>query len=295
MGWELRGGRRYLYRNRRVNGKPVKEYVAADDRFGFGALMADDLERLQRRQAKVRRLARKRRSEYRERIDGLLADAAVANAGLRTATDGLLVMLGYHRHNRGEWRMRRELKQLRGAIEALQGRASGPNPLVKYDAPADDAEAIELFAKVRDGDADAQDKLHDLIRTRDWVDWLGDIGRQATRQLVWKASGDDRVWETGIAQKVNALYAELLCENPTVLERLLARRVVNGWLAVHALELELTLRPPPRRLRPGAPGRGPDPRPEAVHRGDPRTGPRPTAASAGHLGATQPRGDSDGR
>ncbi|MFB4187175.1 hypothetical protein, partial [Bacillus velezensis] len=29
-----------------------------------------------------------------------------------------------------------------------------------------------------------------------------------------------------------------------VLERLLARRVVNGWLAVHALELELTLRPP---------------------------------------------------
>ncbi|VTR96989.1 transposase : Transposase OS=Agrobacterium sp. ATCC 31749 GN=AGRO_5176 PE=4 SV=1 [Gemmata massiliana] len=33
MGWELRhGGRRY--RNRRVNGKPVKEYLGADDRFG---------------------------------------------------------------------------------------------------------------------------------------------------------------------------------------------------------------------------------------------------------------------
>lgn len=29
-----------------------------------------------------------------------------------------------------------------------------------------------------------------------------------------------------------------------MLERLLARRVVNGWLAVHALELELTVRPP---------------------------------------------------
>ena len=31
MGWELRHRRRYLYRNRRVNGRPVKEYVAADD------------------------------------------------------------------------------------------------------------------------------------------------------------------------------------------------------------------------------------------------------------------------
>jgi hypothetical protein len=58
-------GRRYLYRNRRVSGKLVKEYVAADDRFGFGAVMADDLRRLQRRQA---------RAEYRARIDALLAD-----------------------------------------------------------------------------------------------------------------------------------------------------------------------------------------------------------------------------
>ena len=40
MGWELRHGRRYLYRNRRVNGKPVKEYVAADDLFGFGELIS---------------------------------------------------------------------------------------------------------------------------------------------------------------------------------------------------------------------------------------------------------------
>jgi hypothetical protein len=36
----------------------------------------------------------------------------------------------------------------------------------------------------------------------------------------------------------------LLGATPTVLERLLARRVVNGWLLVHTLELELTLRPP---------------------------------------------------
>ena len=41
-----------------------------------------------------------------------------------------------------------------------------------------------------------------------------------------------------------ALRDELLGKNPSVLEELLVRRVVNGWLATHALELELTLRPP---------------------------------------------------
>src|SRR5688572_6169249 len=131
MGWELRDGRRYLYRNRRVNGRPVKEYLAADDRFGFGALMADDLERLRRRYAKVRRLTQTRRAEYRDRIDGLLADAAAANAELRTATDGLLTALGYHRHNRGEWRMRREMMTRKTLMEALKPKNDGPNPLVK--------------------------------------------------------------------------------------------------------------------------------------------------------------------
>src|SRR6185503_4300464 len=64
-------------------------------------------------------------------------------------------------------------------------------------------------------------------------------------QLAWMACGGDRAWDAGITQKANALHNELLGEKPSVLERLLARRVVNGWLAVHALELELTLRPPP--------------------------------------------------
>ncbi len=244
MGWELRHGRRYLYRNRRVNGRPVKEYLAADDRFGFGELMAHDLDRLLRRQAKLRRLTRQARAECRQRIDGLLADAASANAELRAAADGLLVALGYRRHNRGEWRMRRELKGLRAAIDALQKQTVGPRPVVKYDAPADDAEAVELFAKARAGDEQALGRLAALIRERKWVDWLGDLGRQATRQLVCKASGGDPAWEEGITLKANALHHELLGPDPTVLERLLIRRVVNGWLATHSLELEFTIRPP---------------------------------------------------
>jgi hypothetical protein len=245
MGWELRhGGRWYLYRNHRVNGKPVKEYLAARDGFGFGELMAHDLHRLQTRQRKVRKLTRKARAESRERIDRILGEAGEANVTLRTVAAGILHTLGYHQHHRGEWRMRRELANLKTVIEQLTQRAAGPAPLLKYQAPAEDAEAVEVFAKARAGDAEAQGKVQSLLRNRQWVGWIGDLGRQATRQLIVKAAGGDAVWEEGIILKANALREQLLGQNPTVLEELLVRRVVNGWVAVHALELELTLRPP---------------------------------------------------
>ncbi len=293
MGWEVRhGGRTYLYRNRRVNGKPVKEYLAAKDRFGFGELAASDLASLQRREAEVRRLTRQRRAESRARVGTLLGAAAAANADLRAVADGLLVALGYRKHHRGEWRMRRELKSLRAALDALQARAAGPSPLVRYAAPADDAAAVELFAQARAGEAGALDRVHALIRERGWADWVGDLGKQATRQLVARAAGGDPVWEAGITQKVNALRRELLGERPSVLEELLVRRVVNGWVATHVLELELTLRPPldPRdRAHLDAALT----RAEAVRRGDPRAGPRPPAAGAGDPGATERRRGAD--
>ncbi len=244
MGWEFRHGRRYLYRNRRVNGKAVKEYLAADDRFGFGELMADDLARLQRRAATLRALTRRAGAEFRARIDELLGAAGSANDAIRVLADGVLHALGYHRHHRGEWRMKRDLATVKAAVQELKARAAGPTPLVRYAAPADDAEAVELFAQARAGDAAAQNKVGALIRDRGWVDWLGNLGRQATRQLILKAAGGDPVWEAGIAEKANALRRELMGERPTVLEELLVRRVVNGWVATHALELELTVRPP---------------------------------------------------
>lgn len=237
-------GRRYLYRNRRVNGKPVKEYLAADDPLGFGEVMARDLERLRKREAKVRALRQASRAEFRARVDGLVVAAAAANGELRTVAEGILYAAGFRRHNRGEWRMKRELLQLKALVDQLKEKQAGAAPLVRYDAPADDAEAVEAFAKARAGDQAAADRVHAMIRDKRWVDWIGDLGRQATRQLVLKAAGRDPVWEAGITQKANALRRELLGEKPTVLEEVLARRVVNGWLAVHALELEQTLRPP---------------------------------------------------
>lgn len=244
MGWELRHGRCYLYRNHRVNGQPVKEYLAADDKFGFGKVLAYDLHRLQRREAKLRSRTRKARGKYRRRIDDLLTATTRANMDLRIIAEGVLSALGYHRHNRGEWRMKRDLAQLKNALAILEKQLSDKKPLLQYDAPANDAEAVELFTKARAGDEEARSRIPALIRERNWQEWLGNIGRQATRQLIYKAAGGDPVWEAGIAQKMNDILDELLGENPTMLEKLLVRRVVNSWIATHTLELELTLRPP---------------------------------------------------
>lgn len=249
MGWERRGGRYYLYRNRRVNGRPVKEYLGCQDPWGFGELLADDLDRLRRRQAKVRRLTRQHVAVQRGRVDQFVAAVAAENDRLRTVADGVLSALGYHRHHQGEWRMRRDLNELRRQIAGLTSVLNrGPNPVVLFEPPADDAEAVDVFARARAGDEQAQVQVRGLIRTRRWREWLGNIGRQATVQLIAQAAGGDAVFEAGLIERTNQLRDELRGPNPSPLEDLLVRRVVNGWLAVHHLELELAVRPP-RDLR----------------------------------------------
>ena len=245
MGWEFRhGGRLYLYRNRRVHGRPVKEYLAADEASGFGFVMADNLSRIQKREAQVRDLVRIARSEFRQRVEGLVNDVVIANAELRVVSDGILISTGFHRHHRGEWRMKRELAALTKLVMQLKTDPAKVSPLVSYQAPADDPKAVELFGRARAGDATALTEVRRMICEKKWIDWLGDLGRQATRQLIVKAAGGDVVWESGLTAKVNLLHQELLGDSATVLEVLLVRRVLNGWIAVHALELELTVRPP---------------------------------------------------
>lgn len=206
--------------------------------------MACDLTRSRGRHAEARAVERDIRAAGRSRVEGMTTAVGVADAGLRAVADGLLSALGYHRHHRGEWRMRREHAGLKAPVEQTQKQTTGPSPAVRYDAPATDAEVVAVFAQARAGDASALDRVRAVIRDRGWLDWVGDLGRQDTRQFVVKAAGGDPVWEAGITEKANALRRQLLGDSPSVLEGLLVRRAVNGWVAVHALELELTVRPP---------------------------------------------------
>lgn len=102
MSWETRSnGKRYYTRSRRVGGRIQREYVGGGT---VGELVSklDEIDRESRLlEAELIRLAR----QQAERMDESLADfeELAENIGR-----GLLIVAGYHQHNRSEWRKRNE-------------------------------------------------------------------------------------------------------------------------------------------------------------------------------------------
>jgi hypothetical protein len=130
----------YLYRNRRVDGKPVKEYIASRDQFGFWYEWEDRLERIRKRVSKLRKLEREAEVKKRTEIDQLLRAVEVANADLRILVEGILYAIGFHKHKRGEWRMNRIfMKELQKRIDNLKEQVEAhSSPLINYQAPDDE-------------------------------------------------------------------------------------------------------------------------------------------------------------
>ena len=131
--------------------KPAKEYLAAYDASGFGFVMSDNLARIQKREAQLRDLVRISRSEFRERVAGLVHAVSIANSELRFVSDGILISTGYHRHHRGKWRTKRELAALTKLVMQLKTDPAKVAPLVSYQAPVDDPKAVELFSRLGPG------------------------------------------------------------------------------------------------------------------------------------------------
>ena len=229
MGWEMRHGtHRYLYRNCRVNGKPVKQYLSRDDEAGLGEIMGECFAVIQEKGRLLRNLKRGRRQEFRREIDTLINDSSSANDELRSVIVGLLYSLGYHKHNRGEWRMQRIMQQLEEFSRELQAQKADASPMINCRAPSDDTEALTLIEQARSGDKTAQLQVHQLIRDRKLQDVLGDLGKQSTEQLFDKSAAGDPVWRAAITEKARNLRDELLGSNPSILEELLVRRILNG-------------------------------------------------------------------
>src|SRR5262249_20609516 len=103
MSWDKKargheGG--YLYRNKRVNGRPVKVYVGRGPAAEMAALL-DEREREQRQAARLKVLE--------ERAALALADLALGRAReLANLLATAVVVVGGFRQHRGEWRRRRE-------------------------------------------------------------------------------------------------------------------------------------------------------------------------------------------
>lgn len=101
MGWEVRGNRTYYYRSVRVGDRVVKEYCG-DGLSGSRAAEQDAKERQQRHDERMRlRAERERWTELERSLNDLddLTDTLVAAE---------LLAAGFHRHDRGAWRRRRD-------------------------------------------------------------------------------------------------------------------------------------------------------------------------------------------
>jgi hypothetical protein len=101
MGWE-RG--RYYTKSTKVNGRVVREYVGA----GRVAALAAQLDALDREKREADREAARSTVAALAEIDGPLIELNTLAEGLARAA---LLVAGYQRHKRGEWRKTRARNQ----------------------------------------------------------------------------------------------------------------------------------------------------------------------------------------
>jgi hypothetical protein len=189
-----------------------------------------------------RYVKRQEKKQIREEIDGFLDMVAEMNETLRCAEEGILIALGYRKHDRSEWRMMLDSASLiqqwlKG--DTMNAQSNNTEPVNAQVLPVNEGADIELLARARAGDAKALNRVQILLQDGKWVERLGNLGQEATNQLVSRVAGRDPVKKSGFAKYTEAIYAELLGDKPSVLEKLLVRRVINNWISVNSLELEL--------------------------------------------------------
>ncbi len=101
MAWETRQrGGRYYTRSKKIGGRVIREYVGAGLK-GELAAAADARARAEREAEKAAW-----RAEC-ERIESAIAPLEEFYDGVETLARGSLLLAGYHRHHRGEWRRKR--------------------------------------------------------------------------------------------------------------------------------------------------------------------------------------------
>ena len=101
MAWERRErGELYYTRSRRVNGRVVREYVGR----GLIGELAARLDAAERERRSAQRAAERRRDDALDDADDTISALCEVSELLARAT---LVLAGYRRHDRGEWRRRR--------------------------------------------------------------------------------------------------------------------------------------------------------------------------------------------
>jgi hypothetical protein len=118
MGWEIRGGRRYFTRSRKVHGKVVRQYVGGG---GLGELVAA-ADALRRAEAAAHQAEQAR---WEAALIPLLELCRVTDL----LTHACLLANGFHQHARSSWRKKRDVRDkrdVRGRDLQCADAAGGP-------------------------------------------------------------------------------------------------------------------------------------------------------------------------
>ncbi len=101
MAWESRGGTgRYYTRSVRRDGRVIRRYVGTGDVAEAAAAADRDRRAARNAEREARRLALGRLAAADSQVTALCEAA-------ETAQRACLLMAGYHRHDRGQWRRTR--------------------------------------------------------------------------------------------------------------------------------------------------------------------------------------------
>ena len=208
MHWRTRQGRRYLYRNRRRDGKSVTDYL------GSGPDAQSLFEEEQRRRAanQVRAVEQQAQSEqWQDALD----KSDTFGDKVRQLAHGALRAGGYHQHARSSWRKRKMSDETESAATGL----------------TDD----EILYRASKGDETVRPLLADVLsRHPEFHQEAGDLGRIAERTWVALIARSNLVVEESVPARLAKMKADLAGPEPTPLERLLVDQVVLAWLQTHA-------------------------------------------------------------
>lgn len=216
MGWESRGGqRRYYTRSRREGGRVVREYL------GTGAT-AEAISQLDTLDRDRRRLNAE--SDHREQ-----AQWTQAGNGLKDfcrlvseiAADALM-LAGYHRHARGEWRKKRG-GTMSKSTDLASDAVRSEKEIRAVSIPEDAAGQLALISRAIHGDKKAEAGA--IAALRKHPDLFHINYADAFAATVDLAGGGSPVRQEIIRNELTTLAREAVGPSPSPLEKILAERV----------------------------------------------------------------------
>jgi hypothetical protein len=222
MSWLSRRGKRYYYRSIRL-GRTVRRVYAGTGEEGERAA-AEDVRR---------REARRARDEARREEEARWAEAEAELDEFSRLTETLaraaLLGAGYFRHDRGQWRRRRNMPD---TMHTKQEMSAPPAPDKDgIEEQAAEEEIRKLVRRAEQGDATVMPALRtilDLAPSR----WKRYGGLGARVEALWSKllAGENLMLREAVRRQVEEMKTDLVGDSPSPLERLLADRVAATWL-----------------------------------------------------------------